>query len=408
MRKIMMILLAVTLLLSVSGCGNTGKETAGFDEARANDDQYYLGTSMTRMIAEGPDAYYLFAGDYLYYMEKDTLEAYPLCGKPDCLHDRESDYEKQILCSARIWAPNSITYCDGGLYITHKKASELGGFELLLTKYDLSGNMEKELGVLPLASGSIIHHRGKLYFSYIEIPPDAAEDDWGTDYYACLDLKTGEQQIIEEKPAGPVGGLCDTFAYGDYVYFRWGEYVGGDIIVRASIGIYNTTDGTLTYMEPSKENASLAQPMIFQDKLIFSETLILDRHVYDDEYGRDIYMAELDGTGIHKVSKAEYSGGVVCAYENMFLVSNRFYPVNGRFQEDFVAYKDFEYLGHFDLSGVDLTDGMAGNRYEIASYSDLGEYILFMTYLLDYIAVSKADIEAGDVHPWIVAERSGL
>ena len=39
-------------------------------------------------MAESPDGYYYRTPDFIYYIDKQTMTAVPLCGKSDCLHEK--------------------------------------------------------------------------------------------------------------------------------------------------------------------------------------------------------------------------------------------------------------------------------------------------------------------------------
>ncbi len=41
-------------------------------------------------------------GYYLYYVDKETMEYTPLCNKPNCLHQKETDPMKVTNCNAMV------------------------------------------------------------------------------------------------------------------------------------------------------------------------------------------------------------------------------------------------------------------------------------------------------------------
>lgn len=156
--------------------------SAGIEYNFETDDQYYLGSSVQRLIAERTDAFYFYndadSDSFLYYMDKKTRETYPLCSLAYCRHDEETDSKKRSECYAHCLFPISLSYYSGKLYASALTLGELD-YEITVKEYSLDGVFLSDVAVLPVSSGSLTQHRGYIYYSYSELPEDAAENDWG-------------------------------------------------------------------------------------------------------------------------------------------------------------------------------------------------------------------------------------
>lgn len=62
--------------------------------------QYVYGGSMGGYIARAKDTMYFKIGSYIYQMDEQTEILMPLCNKPNCLHDKETNDERIEECYA--------------------------------------------------------------------------------------------------------------------------------------------------------------------------------------------------------------------------------------------------------------------------------------------------------------------
>ena len=416
MKKVIIILIMLAMCCTLGACRSDEERNTGIPDVPLfsadfnfeTDNQYYLGSTK---IAEGPEAYYFFVGYYLYYADKDTLDAYPLCNRADCLHDQETNYDRRQECNAYIMLPESISYYNGKLYVINTEVAEIE-FVTSIKKFSLDGVYEGEVGTLETLN-SVIQHKGKLYYGYTEIPVDAGKDDWGTAYLASYDLGTGKKEIIGQWSRNEYREVQFRYAFGDRVYYTLYDN-------SRRLEIFNINDGTITTLESinKEQGAMIAKTMIYHDRILYHEYRVNDDGE-DIEYNKGLYMAELDGSNPHRVGEVEYKNGLLNVCGEVMIVSNNYYYGGaGRdynFSEKFIAYKDFKPIANFDFMDVD-GDGTSYDysAHPMLSICDAGNNIIFQWVSnksdnpavigTAWFAVSKAELEGGKATPRLIAE----
>lgn len=106
MKRLLSILLALTMLLSLAACGEAKEPPREVDTARS-----FAKFSAMVHAAETPDTIY-FAGysdSYIRYVDKATGISGVLCGKPECRHDSDS-------CNAYVMLPKTLFFDSGRLW----------------------------------------------------------------------------------------------------------------------------------------------------------------------------------------------------------------------------------------------------------------------------------------------------
>jgi len=179
-KRILMILFAVTLALSLTSCGssnnNDNANTKTSEDANlpsaGNEASSSSGTDFQKNMAqtqvsfnypcESEDGYYFVGSNgYVYYIDKATENTTILCGKPECSHDDED-------CNA--YAGTALTYYDGKLYYF----SDSGSSWTQVYSMNLDGTDHTLVQTLDIDSAGDsyvgyaepIIHRGVVYFLY--------------------------------------------------------------------------------------------------------------------------------------------------------------------------------------------------------------------------------------------------
>lgn len=176
---------------------------------------YEFGLSM----AETDDAYYKLLDDYIYYVDKKTMKAVPLCGKSDCMHEKESSSHRTN-CNAYIRAEDGyMNLYKDNLYV---RTTEYDKEEQIYYSvfYSISLDGSKRNKVCEIKKDTIgfwMIHRGKLYYTV-------------TDKNEQVSLKA----IDLKKKASPKTVYCakdifnsdpgDLVAYGNNIYLFIGGY----------------------------------------------------------------------------------------------------------------------------------------------------------------------------------------
>lgn len=177
-------------------------------------------------MAESPDGYYYRTSDFIYYIDKQTMTAVPLCDKPDCLHEKETDPEKVTDCNAcllRASGDTFLAYIDGYLYVAGVQTSSnlMNEAETtnILVRMTPDGRERKTVLQFPRTAMHYLIHRGYFYYT------DASygENDSGElgSVYGVyrVPLNGGKTETIYENNL-PNGVLDRMTAYGNYVYYE--------------------------------------------------------------------------------------------------------------------------------------------------------------------------------------------
>lgn len=435
MKKTLCFVVLIFLVFNLCGCSS--QSTISTDNPSSsnvvdlNNDQYYLGNSNLRTIAEGPEAYYFISRDFLYYMDKTTLSAHPLCNKPDCLHDEEQDYERMDSCNARLFYPYNMFYYDGFLYILQWNSS---GYSLspdncqyhYLCKYSLQGEYLETVTDLPFTAASIIQHQGIMYYSYYELEEDAEEDDWGMVYLMSYDLKSGKKECLIEKPGAEIYDIGELFIYKNYLYARVTYFETPDsTLLNCKCLILNLDTNIWTELNADDANARLTDVYIREDALVYSQVrFVTDEwedgaYAIDRKYSRNMYTAELDGTNASKETEIAYAAGICFTFDDFVLISseNEATRTDKEHPQQFAIYQDNNIICEFDLSSIILDtqydSGSGRDESHAASttwarkYSLMGDSLV-LSYMSRegacLVGIKIADLQKGQANPQVLFE----
>lgn len=219
-------IVAVSALMA-AGCGKK-EENLGDKFILGEDNQYYF-SGHTNPMAESEDAYYVLGGWTLFSVDKATGEAAPLCDKPDCLHDQETDLTKTTECNAYFGGARYIQYYHDKLYVYaddyNSKESMLNN-QTAVYAIDKSGSTREAIMMPEENVSAMIVHRGYIYASYTDFldgeayfdknPDKLKEASYRVERYK-IDSKSKKLEIIYEKK-GEYGQINSLWAYGNRIY----------------------------------------------------------------------------------------------------------------------------------------------------------------------------------------------
>ena len=227
MRKLIAMLLLPILLLA--GCNSSPPEEDLGDTYHMGTDYQYNFTSAYGHMCESEDSYYcLQSNGYLYMKDKKTGETAIMCNKPDCLHDKEEDYSRQMECNAYFPICNSISYSQGKMYVHSLVSGEkLGEDYCVIYELDTTGSTRKEIFRSKQHLGTMIAHRGYLYMTFSDFfylleseykdHPELNEGCKCEVVRIPLDNPSQEPEIIWKETERPCQ-INAMFAYGNRVY----------------------------------------------------------------------------------------------------------------------------------------------------------------------------------------------
>ncbi len=234
-KKTLILLLAL-LLLPIAACKNIGYEAeptaapsipAPYESGMTYHDVYDPFTDFDNCFgrgypgfAESEDAYYYIStvGNYIYYYDKLTGERGVLCGRPECLHDKNEINED---CNGCIRADGIINYYKGQLYYTGY--SDYGDSQVRRSLYRMEPDGTKRERLFPFTCsiqyypGITLIHRGKLYgWTNNSVVESAAPMQNAN--LSCWDIETGEYKLIYDRTDEVSNARLSVFCFGKYVY----------------------------------------------------------------------------------------------------------------------------------------------------------------------------------------------
>lgn len=219
-HKTLYLLCILSICVLFNGCGKDKiqyKDTyvSGQDfQYMYSGKTYEFGLSM----AETDDAYYKLLDDYIYYVDKKSMKAVPLCGKSDCMHEKESSSHRTN-CNAYIRSEDGyMNLYKDNLYVrtTERDKEEQIDYSVF---YAISLDGSKRNKVCEIKKDTIgfwLIHRGKLYYTVKDKNEQVS--------LKAIDLKKKtspktvycEKNIFNSDPE-------ELLAYGNNIYL----YIGG-------------------------------------------------------------------------------------------------------------------------------------------------------------------------------------
>ncbi len=163
MKRIVLLAMAMFLIALLPSCSRQ-RAVTGMGYAEGQDQQYfYSDMGSNTLLTESEDGYYYFTGFYLCYTDKETMQSSVLCGRPECLHQNETNPERILDCNAYFFNPLFLQYYDGDLYVAADKP--LSTQEKELTQVSLDGAKRKSTQTFSDGASAFAIHRGTLYYT---------------------------------------------------------------------------------------------------------------------------------------------------------------------------------------------------------------------------------------------------
>ena len=211
-------------LAMLARCG--GKETVSPGFVRGEDWQYpYMDEfPQNQKLAEDEDgAVYFMSGSYIFKHDPATKTTLPLCNRPNCLHNQETDARRREECHAFLPLGNlvektggGVAYCKGEVLAYY---SEMGSKSegIRVDAISRDGGSRRVVQRLPYAPESFAVHRGKVYFSYGYFD----EEGHGHTEVGSFGLFGGGIDVLYNMPVDAHTGPILLFPVGNAVYYTF-------------------------------------------------------------------------------------------------------------------------------------------------------------------------------------------
>lgn len=285
MKRVMAMLGILVLLLGLGACGGPG-QTQG-EAYNPETDYGHLNEAGVwgSWLAEAPAGYYFIRGYYLFYAEKETMEALPLCSRPDCRHEEETDDTKVHTCNAFL-GPSGIPfvqYYEGALYAVEGVNATEKKLEKSLVKLSLDGTVRQRL--LKVSDAEILAiHRGYLYLtkgSKVSRVP--------------LEKPNQEPELLFQSELDEATVFCQP--KGNHLLLREeGVRVEDQTYIDRSC-VYDLQTGSLTEIAPEApaENATVSQYKCGGENLLYAKTPNVETEEDPLNAGNVIYTCDMAG-----------------------------------------------------------------------------------------------------------------
>ena len=333
MRKICFTIMFVCLVSFLGACEN---EKIVYEDTyiAGQDFQYmYYGNNYEfgLSMAETEEGYYKLWNNYIYFIEKDTKNTVPLCGKLDCLHEEEEGNSKKN-CNAYVYSEDGyLYYFQNQLYVRGTKYDEENK-NYYSVFYEISLDGSKKDIICTIKEESInmwIVHRGKIYYTINK----KMEDEKEHIVLKSIDLLNhNKKETLLSFEDIYSGTVQEIQAYGNYVYL----YIDGfkqDITQDLSVDWAKNwvnrwicldirTGEEKELFTEQKEDGKVVKMVqtirFWQDCLWYSYYNLSE----EKEEGTNVYTCNLDGTNKKEWMKLEDSNDCFTADEEYFYVYN--------------------------------------------------------------------------------------
>ncbi|RKI42800.1 hypothetical protein D7V86_04775 [bacterium D16-51] len=295
-------ILLVLMCLTLTGCSKSLPDT--YQEG--SDYQYMEKKTFSAFHQTGEDVHYFAHGHYIYYMDEESKIILPLCGKADCLHDKETDSEKKQNCNAYMETESTdtgIAYCNGSLYYV-----ELPAFSSPVL-YRLSADGTKKEQMYQWADNVRIEqwivHRDVLYYvEHIYL----SEEDKTAERYAVKSLSlTGKMKkpgtIYKVDEDLDVFTVAHPQAYGNFLYFQvYAQKKAEEEITQENYIKYQYLKTFIYNMEKQEVRELTLEDMgkddVIQGVTFWQGKVIFHPYKHEIDYMEPVtwYIADLDGT----------------------------------------------------------------------------------------------------------------
>lgn len=347
MRRILVLVLIVfTVVMVFFGCGenNIGDyDTIAKDYYDYTTDSQLVNSLSTwnSNIAKSEYGYYILIGKRIYYIEKETMTAVPLCGKPNCMHIDAN-------CNAYVGAVDSICYSNDYIYFVSVAGDDQDFEGAYLTKMSVDGSQKENILYMDIYPTDWIIHRGFFYYSIKKYRFNEYTKLEDINYADCYILRYSTEKSDDESESiyyadeiEKDAQILNLVAYGNNLYFELYGMARDNksVEVRKSVKM-NLKDYSVSEML-SPTGYSLSQPMYLDGMLVFSSgEKNEDKYLY--------YKTDFNGCNPEYFFETYEGENIVC--DGKYLYVDNYYTLSmpHLFPEDDPVNRDVRYITAYD------------------------------------------------------------
>ena len=371
-KKVLFVLILVICCM-FTGCDKKNKIDYQDKYIEGQDFQYmFLGNTYENgsSMAETKDGYYKLMNSYIYYIEKSTMNAVPLCGKTDCLHENENANHRDT-CNAYVPSQDGYLnlYHDMLYYRTLEYDKEERFTYSVFYKISLDGSKRDRVCQVKDENVQLwMLHRGKIFFTTKKNGKDKKEHI----VLKSIDLENNNKienvYFLEDIYSGEVQDLT---AYGNYVYL----YVNG---FNDEIDFENKTQKEwekkyenrwIAYQLQSGEKKELflnqkeknITKRVVQRIVFWQNQIFYSYYDLDEKENKWIYKCELDGSKENKWMELKNS-------KDTFVADQQYCYIYNTWHDEVANEKERPMMQVYDTSGnlIDSFEISASPYYQFA------------------------------------------
>lgn len=320
MKRIISVVLLIGIILSLCACADESKRvTDSQDPLDYNTDfQYYYSNinGFNSSITKSDTGYYMFLPDsrFLYFIDRETLEATPLCSRVNCTHRDKKICQAYFNTFIANDFGNRLQYNNDMLYMLLRNEDEFGNF-FGTSLYNVSPDGAQRNELVTFDKDGFEHwliHRG--YFYYIDCEYSENAYDYSTYDKFCIyrlsldNLKAKPQLLFDSKDYSEhISGSSGLSAYGDYL-FTVIEPITEEEIKRAEkkkeaavsykTDYYTINTNTLSVNHIENSDGEVVAPTFYNNGLLYA--------TINDKTQR-YYKSDLDGSNPVFVKEMKYA-----------------------------------------------------------------------------------------------------
>lgn len=323
------------VLIFISGCSSQAIVYSN-DYVPGQDHQYwyYPSPSPECPMVDAFNGYYFMNGPenhYLFFLDKATGEAAPVCNKPECVHNDNT-------CNSyltKFYVRTLIYYLDKVYYVSLDFVDDTGNWRDVL--YELSPDgTHKKLLTFSESIDFLTFHRGYVYYMTTDNGTISGKEN---ETQTTVRLYRLPVQKINNEPEtlyefqGIYAFAGNILCYGNDIYFLQMSFEGEPMELKTEMKRYSILDKSIESILEGR-----GQYTIFNGKLAFMD---LD----------GTYICDLDGQNIQKI----YDKGGILLPDNDYLLVDTISDADVRKGEKprtiTALDREGNYAGSVDLDG---------------------------------------------------------
>ena len=391
-------LIALTLLLSLlCACGTTSKYPTDNEYHPETDYPYAMSMFLNyQEFVETENGYYFYAPYSMFFMDKETEKAVPLCSQPNCLHYEETEREKYRLCHAYIHGIGAglpVAWHNNNLYVVAENLEAVGAPNIQILEISPDGSSRKTLWSFDSTTEvqEMRLHRGIMYLAARTSLENG--ESIATILAYNLDTPNVEPEILLEYPLFNNTTVQNMTVHGQYLYF--GRFCSEALEIEFCI--YNINTKELKIISPREDNMYPHSVLFVGDSM---RILFQKGSQSDGTYTQAMVSCDYEGNNQQDVT-TDY--GFYTADGQYIYRGGNMWLDNGSDHYLHIYDENYNEIDRLDLLELPGMEKISSASYHIASDRVLIEAI-DSTSRRFYHWFDKSEIGSGNIQPKLIID----